>query len=629
MTRARVAVAEENPAGDPRVGSVIGVAGRLADDAGIVLPGELQLFRLGVEDPTHAGVRTPGAGPDPSAPPEGERVVLRTVLPSKSSHVGAAAALVEALEGWLTAGERQRGAHYTPAAVADRVAEMALVGSPSRPVVVDPACGGGALLLAAARRLEAQGLDRTVIARDLLWGADVDPVAVAVAEAAIALWSGGTAPEPGHIVVADTLHGGDRWGPAGGFDVVVGNPPFQGQLATATARSAAEVGRLRARWGAAVSPYVDTAALFLLAAVDLARPGGRVAMIQPQSVVAARDAAGVRAALAARARLRDLWAPTEQLFGASVLVCVPVLDVLPDDGPARIAQRSDVTEAERGLSSGRRRWGTGASSGHGADGRALRDDDMADHGGCSAWASWLADGRGIPDVELTPAASPRRHVPTIVGVADVVAGFRDEYYGLVPHVAEADDDPEGSPLVSSGLIEVGTLVWGERTARFAKRRWDRPVVDVAAVRASSHRLERWLTRVLRPKVLVATQTAVVEAVADRAGKLVPVTPVIAVVPEDPSDVDRLTAVLCSPPVSAWMARRTVGTALSPGALRVTSPLVGRVPLPPDAAAWRAAADALRGGDLREFATAATAMYRLPGPVTAEVLAWWHARWRPS
>jgi hypothetical protein len=133
-------------------------ASGLAAGAAIALPDSLALWAL-------AGGR-PTAVAEPSGDP--------------------AAALGTALEATRGDAERRRGAHYTPAAVADRAAAMALdlraVGE--RPLVVDPTCGGGALLLAAGRRLFASGVPREVVARDLLWGADIDPLAVAVSEAA-------------------------------------------------------------------------------------------------------------------------------------------------------------------------------------------------------------------------------------------------------------------------------------------------------------------------------------------------------------------------------------------------------------------------------------------------------------
>lgn len=530
---------------DQRARDLARLAAGLAAGAGFELPGSLALWSL-------AGTR-PAAGPVRCADPGRE--------------------LGLALETTLTDGERRQGAHYTPAETAERVASMALEGARGGPTVVDPACGGGAMLLAAGSLLLAGGLSAAVVARDLLWGADVDPLAAAVTEAAIALWAGGVAPAPGHVVAGDTLHAGAAAWPASprdGFDVVVGNPPFQGQLGRATARTGDAAARLRERYGAAVTPYVDTAALFLLLGVELCKEGGRVALIQPLSTVASRDAGGVRAALTARSRLVDLWAPAGRLFAASVRVCVPVL--------------------ERGA------------------------------GGESDWAARVATAQGVPAAVLAGSG-------TVADLAEVVAGFRDEYYGLVGHVREAGEVVE-APLLTCGLIGLGSSAWGARPARFAKQTWLRPEVDVASARRASLRVGGWLDRVRRPKVVVASQTRVIEAAADRGGGWVPSTPAIGVVPTDPADVDRLTAALSAPPVAAWAMQRAVGTGMSPGAIRVSAGLLASVPLPRDLDAWDVATRLLVAGELEAYGAAATAMYGLAGDEAAEVERWWASR-RPQ
>lgn len=544
-----------------RAGAVAAAAARLARRAGVRLPDDLALWHLAGGRPAEA----------PTA--DGERLTPDA----------AAWALVDALAGTLTAEQRRRGAHYTPRPLADRVAGAAL-GAQDRPgAVVDPACGGGALLLAAADRLAAAGRDRATVAAELLWGADVDPLAAAVTEAAVALWSGGTPPASGHVVVADVLDAGAAaWPtpPAGGFAAVVGNPPFQGQLSRATARSREDLARLRARFGEVVGPYVDTAALFLLVAVDLAARGGRVSMIQPQSTASARDAGPVRAALAERARLVDLWAPTERLFAARVHVCVPVLEV------------------------------DGGSSGSG-------DAD---------WSGQVAAARGVPPVPLPTSG---RTVPQLGERARVLGSFRDHHYGLVGHVAEAAPGEDGHPLVTAGLVEIGALTWGRRPVRFAKRDWDRPVVDVAAVRAASRRLDGWLDVVLAPKLVVATQTRVLEAAADRDGRWVATTPTVTVVPLDPAELNRLLAAVCSPPASAWVAARSAGSALGAESIRVTRSLLEALPLPTDRRAWDEAVAALAAGDLDGYAEAATAMHRLPRDAARAVVDWWRPRARSA
>lgn len=528
-----------------------GLAADLAAGAGIELPTDLALWRLArkraIAGPVSDGVRARAAAGDPGG------------------------ALGDALEELLSEGERQQGAHYTPVALADRVAELALVGASRAPLVVDPACGGGALLLAAGRRLVAGGADPAQAARELLWAADLDPLAAAVSEAAVALWSGGTAPAPGHVVAGDTLRrGAAAWAnaPVAGFDAVVGNPPFQGQLATATARPPRDR-ELRERFGD-LGPYVDTAALFLLVGVELVRPGGRVALVQPLSTVASRDAGGVRQALAQRAQLVELWAPGKHLFSARVHVCVPVL----------------------------RAGGDGA-----------RDD----------WSGQLAAAQGVPSVDL-------RGRSTVGDVAEVITGFRDQYYALVPQVREAPGVPI-APLVTSGLIDVGAMAWGVRPATFAKQRWERPDVDLGGALADHPRLARWVRRVRRPKVVVASQTRVVEAAVDRAGSWLPAPPVVSVVPSAPELVGRVAALLAAPPVTAWVAQRMAGAALTPGSLRVSGPLLASIPLPVDRLGWDRAERAFEDHQ-PDYPELATAMFHLPADRHDAVLTWWSERAEP-
>jgi hypothetical protein len=226
----------------------------------------------------------------------------------------------------------------------------------------------------------------------------------------------------------------------------------------------------------------------------------------------------------------------------------------------------------------------------------------------ATWSSLLLE-RGVPEVEL--AGAP------LADVADVVAGFRQHFYGLRGHVREGG---AGNPLVTSGSIEPGA--WGGRSVRFDGTRYDDPRVALDDV---DEPVRSWFSALARPKVLVATQTRVIEAAADERGDVVPSVPVISVVPRDPTRVWHLLAVLLAPPVTAWALRSWGGTALSARALKLGAPHVRAIPLPPrSSSSWDDAAALLR--DQGDVVDAAASMCDAYG-VDEEVHAWWADRLR--
>lgn len=575
---ARLVAAGTDPAA-ARARVVAGVAQAVADARGVDLPPLALLHRWG--------------------PPEGVDV------PAEQASPVLLGAVHEAL---LHPGRRKAtGAHYTPAEVTGAMIGWALEGvGAKRPVVCDPAAGAGAFLLAAADALATRGLSPAEVVRHHLVGAEVDPVAAAVAEAVLALWCGGEAVP--RVVVADALGLDDGGWPARP-DVVVGNPPFLGQLTRATARPAAAAAVARARFGDAARGYADTAALFLVLASRLVRPGGTVALVLPRSFLATRDAAAARRAVLGDASLEVLWLPSRPVFAAAVHVCVVVL--------RRGGERRGVLRRYRGVPP--RSAGT-----------AVVDADVL--AGAPTWSHLVAGGAGVPDSE------PVRQ-GTLGEWCDVAAGFRQHYYGVAPFVV---DDPDGlldptafPPLVTCGLLDPAACWWGHRPVRHSRRRWVAPRVDLARLEAETD-LGPWARSRLVPKVVVATQTRVVEAAVDVGGRWLPSTPVLTVT-APPERLWHAAAALMSPVVTAWALRHWGGTALSDDALKLGADQVRGVPTPAGAADWDAAAVALRraseagldaGGEAdrrRWLLAAAEASNRAYGVRDPEVMAWWADR----
>jgi hypothetical protein len=343
--------------------------------------------------------------------------------------------------------------------------------------------------------------------------------------------------------------------------VVVGNPPFRSPL--------------RAGGSGGFGAYTDLASRFLVHALDVVVPGGRVGLIQPQSVLAARDAAPVRAAVGHG--LRALWVAETRVFSASTHVVAVVAE--RGGGPAPVDLYAGPDVATRG---------TGALT-------------------SSSWAELAARARGIPEVVL----AGRR---TLGDEAAATAGFRRQFYGLKGQVTEGGP---GSPLVTAGLIDPGHCAWGERPTRVGGRSWRWPTVDVGLL---DDDVQAWFSDRLVPKLLVATQTKVVEVAVDEAGVLLPSVPVVSI--EAPrARLWPLAAALMAPPVTAWALARAIGTGLSADALRLSASLLREVPLPTDERAWARATVAVRSGDLATFAHHACRAYATDGALAD----WWLAR----
>jgi hypothetical protein len=482
---------------------------------------------------------------------------------------------------------RARGAVFTPHAVAERLVAAALDGRQDPATVCDPAAGDGRFLDVVSRVLGSTPVR--------LFGGDLHEPAPA---GAVVDW-----------VVADTLAAGrGAWPdvPAAGFDLVIGNPPFRNQLEHETSLSATERAAARERYGDVAKGYADTAAMFLVAACEMAAPTGRVAFIMPLSFLAARDATAARRRVLELATLDGLWIAPEQVFpDADVRVCAVILD---RSGPRRRRVRRWVGETFEPIEPIT------------VDGAELAD--------MPTWSHLTGAAFGVPEVELDGR-------PGCLGdLATVTAGFRDQFYGLAPLVVEHPAGPartDLAPLITSGLIDPGSVAWGERPARMGGTTWRRPAVDLTRLDPSSA-LGRWVAERRRPKLVVATQTRVVEAAPDPAGALIPSTPVIAA-HADGDDIWRALAVLLAPPITAWARVRYGGAALSADAVKLSAAQVAGLALPADRVRWERAAgllrDAHRTGGIGLAAVGAagelmTAAYRC----NPEITDWWSERLPP-
>lgn len=546
----------------------------------------------------------------------------------------------------------QFGVHYTPPQLIHQVLGTAFdtfratnpTWQPTDPITVcDPSCGAGAFLVEAAELLLSFGVPVTTIVNQAIVGIDIDPEAVEMARSHLTDWalSHGASRADLH----PQIHCGDAlrvdWAtlagvPQAGFDLIIGNPPFLGQLSSTTSRSTADQQVLSDRFGFVVG-YADTSALFLLQAVSLAAAGGVVALIQPQSILAGSSTTVIRNAVLDQTVLHSLWGCDDSLFEAEVRVCVPTL-VKPTQPIARHATPSSTPS--HSTTPVEVEWGLPVISNYQMPPPTPHD----------RWSPLLAPARNIPTVQIKQAT-------TLASIATATAGFRDEFYAL--STAAVDDPerthPELPMLISVGMIDLATTTWGQIGRKIGGTKFLAPRVDLEALQRNEPRISNWVQQRRVPKVLVATQTKVIEAVCDPTGDMVPLTPVVSVEPRTSavSECALIAAVLNSPVASAWAVAQFLGTGLSAASVRLSAKSILTIPLPIHQDVWHHAAElldtlhnqpashigshtdnqSLGGHDSRSpddtfeafdtFGSLMCAAYGITN--TNEVMAWWHSR----
>lgn len=208
---------------------------------------------------------------------------------------------------------KQHGIHYTPTDLARFVARRALAQLGARaPVVLDPACGDGELLLAAATEAAEAGLPAPHLV-----GIDRDPDAVAAASKRLRL-----APAASVVVRCDDFLALDRDDvetPPAAYDVVISNPPYVRTQVLGAARAQA-LGR---QFG--LSGRVDLYHAFVAAMTARLAEGGVLGLLCSNRFMTTKGGLSLRSLLLRHYDIAELWDLGDtRLFEAAVLPAVVV-----------------------------------------------------------------------------------------------------------------------------------------------------------------------------------------------------------------------------------------------------------------------------------------------------------------
>lgn len=228
---------------------------------------------------------------------------------------------------------KELSAYFTPPALtaATIAAAAPFLAGKSSPLILDPACGGGAFLVPLARSLVrahvAQGARAsTACARTLqqLQGIELDEGLATLSRRLLSAMFHKEFDVALGREIRSVIHQADSLTTRlhQKFDLVVGNPPY-GRIGSRLTPSALQAAGL-ANYGGHTNFY----SLFLMRALDWVKPGGGLVFILPTSFVAGPYFSGLRQEILERADVVriDLHEQRENLFvGAVQDVCLLTL----------------------------------------------------------------------------------------------------------------------------------------------------------------------------------------------------------------------------------------------------------------------------------------------------------------
>tara|TARA_B110000467_G_scaffold93263_1_gene84250 strand:- start:17 stop:1156 length:1140 start_codon:yes stop_codon:yes gene_type:complete len=374
--------------------------------------------------------------------------------------------------------------------------------------------------------------------------------------------------------------------------VIIGNPPFLGQLKSRTTRHKNRAEELKQKFGKLATQYVDESALFLLASLNLVTQKGTVCLIIPTSIFGAASARPIREHIDEVMPMAGLWIGGRDVFTeAKVDVLAPILSGQQKTSVNIYFQKSGMSPTE-----------------------VKRETN-------GSWGAILANALGVPAIDAVIEKELRSE-------ATVTADFRDAYYWLSERVEEdgfQTDRKKIGKLATVGLVDPLTFNHGKKEVRFAKKKYSEPVV--VTENNPPNNFSVWLKRRQVPKILVATQTKVIECVVDEIGELIPSTPLIIIEPTDANKVWHLAAALSSPIGAAWAASEAAGTGLGANTVRLRASQLNMFPLPEIGKEWDKAADIAHsiqsdGGSEKTFRDFGLVINRAYGIEDDDLLRWW-------
>lgn len=240
--------------------------------------------------------------------------------------------------------DKLRGGYYTSSGVADWLCAWAIRKGSDK--VLEPSCGDGAFLAAAALRFRDLGVRRSDIA-DRLTGIEITETEAERAMFRLRSALGDNTPD---IVRKSDFFSWWQERRKTAFDVVIGNPPFiRYQSFPEPHRSRAMM--IMRELGLAPNRLTNIWVPFVVAAAAALRPGGRMALVLPAELLQVSYANQLRSFLTDRFRRIDIVACNELFFENAEQEVILLLadDALPtasEKNTCRVTMTEAATVAE-------------------------------------------------------------------------------------------------------------------------------------------------------------------------------------------------------------------------------------------------------------------------------------------
>jgi type I restriction enzyme M protein len=388
----------------------------------------------------------------------------------ESAEVGDSASdpIGDAYEAFIGSSVRgQEGQFFTPQNAVRLL--VSLVNPKPGELVVDPACGAGGFLSATARHLIAAGADPKEVATSV-FGIDKDSYLVGLASAHLSV----VTLSPAQVYCADSLkwvaeegHDFPLIDHLGTFDVVLANPPFGSRIVAASpdVQRQFELGhkwKLDTKVGRLIKTQtlqssVPPQALFVERCLSLIKPGGRVGIVVPESLISSKNHRYVVQYIRDHADIKAVIGMPEALFktsgkgGTHTKTCLLFLEKKVSTRPSN--KKIFFAEAK---------W-----CGRDSRGNSIPYDDLPK---IAARYQLFRDNNFHSESHLAYEASPDQIVD------DVLAPryYNPDAIGELTSLSSTHDFIKIADLVSSGLLEIttgdeaGKLAYGTGTIPFVR-----------------------------------------------------------------------------------------------------------------------------------------------------------------